>query len=302
MQHISFRASQTVQSILNNPSARRTTLTEWLAFNEAYTIGRHLTYLQFPAEFVWSKADREWSPRCNNKPAIGRLAYVHPTAGDLFYQRMLLCHQKGCRSFAAIRTVDGYMHNTNIEACEALGLLQDDQEWITAMQESCAMATSAQLRALFAQILLFTDVTSPITLWRMFWRQMSDDVPHILSEALNIRPIFVNDPELEGGVLYELQALLSIHGKSLRDYGLPNPPPGLLGLFRNRTVMEEMCYNREEMAAESRGFIPQLNQKQRQVFDTIITAVHNSQQKLMFVYGHGGTGKTCFVEDSDHNT
>lgn len=64
----------------------------------------------------------------------------------------------------SIRTVNDYTYSTNREACEAMGLLKDDQEWITAMQESCTTTTAPQLRALFAQILLFTDITSPITL------------------------------------------------------------------------------------------------------------------------------------------
>lgn len=45
MQQISFRSGQTLQSVVDNPGARRTTLTEWLEFNRCYTIGRHLTYL-----------------------------------------------------------------------------------------------------------------------------------------------------------------------------------------------------------------------------------------------------------------
>ena len=52
MQMVSFRSTQTLQSVIDNPGARKTTLTEWLAFNDAYTVGRHLTYLEFPSEVV----------------------------------------------------------------------------------------------------------------------------------------------------------------------------------------------------------------------------------------------------------
>ncbi|GKD09178.1 DNA helicase, partial [Tanacetum coccineum] len=57
-----------------------------------------------------------------HKSSIGRLIYVHP-AGDLFYQRMLLCHQKGCRSFPEIRKVNDIVYPTCRAACQALGLL-----------------------------------------------------------------------------------------------------------------------------------------------------------------------------------
>lgn len=107
MQQIAFRASHQLTNIANDSHRKKTTLTEWLEFNRLYPIGRHLTYLQFPAEFVWSKGERTWSLRQNrNKPSIGRLTYVHPASGDLYFQRMLLCHQKGCISFPDIRKVD----------------------------------------------------------------------------------------------------------------------------------------------------------------------------------------------------
>ncbi|PWA98889.1 DNA helicase [Artemisia annua] len=293
MQTVTFRRRHRLQAIVDNPGSTKTTLTEWLAFNKSFEMGRHLTYLEFPSEFVWSKRDKSWSPRCNlNRPAIGRLTYVHPSAGDLFYQRILLCHQRGCTSFPSIRTVDGYTHSTNRSACEAMGLLQDDQEWITAMQEAAATATASQLRALFSEILVFTDICSPLKLWEMFWKHMSDDIPLILSQSLGIRLLCVNEPELRGGVVYELQVLLALHSKYLKDFGLPSPPEGLLNMFRNRAVMEERNYNREELAAESRSLIPQLNVEQKDVFDTIMRAVTQQKQELLFVYGHGGTGKT----------
>lgn len=78
---------------------------------------------------------------------------------------------------------------------------------------------------------------------------MSDDIPRVFSELLGIHHFFLNDPELEGGVLYELQVLLATHGKSLKDFGLPAPPPDLIRIFNNRAVMEEKNYNRAEMDA-----------------------------------------------------
>nr|GEX03540.1 DNA helicase [Tanacetum cinerariifolium] len=72
----------------------------------------------------YRRPDKYWQRRRNlKKPCIGRLTYIHPVVGDLFYQRMLLCHQKGCRSFLEIRTFDNILYPTNKEACEILGLL-----------------------------------------------------------------------------------------------------------------------------------------------------------------------------------
>ncbi|GJS75547.1 DNA helicase [Tanacetum coccineum] len=76
--------------------------------------------------FIYSK---QWKRRqIATKKSLGRLTYVHPSSGELFYLRMLLCHQKGCKSPTEVRTVNGEIFPTYRAACEALGLLGDDKE------------------------------------------------------------------------------------------------------------------------------------------------------------------------------
>ncbi|XP_071726453.1 uncharacterized protein [Rutidosis leptorrhynchoides] len=95
MQLVKFHSNQRLKSIVNNPVSKKTTLTEWLFYNRNSSDRRHLTYLDFPLEFVWADDHKRWKRRCNlNKPSIGRLTYMHPAFGEVFYLRMLLCHQK----------------------------------------------------------------------------------------------------------------------------------------------------------------------------------------------------------------
>ncbi len=49
---------------------------------------------------------------------------------------MLLHIVKGPRSFAEIRTISGHEYPTFRAACEALGLLGDDQEWSNALKDA----------------------------------------------------------------------------------------------------------------------------------------------------------------------
>lgn len=292
-QRVTFRNNQSLHSVVDNPSSHKTTLTQWLQFNEDFTFGRHLTYLNFPSEFVWSKTDKEWSPRQNlNKPSIGRISYVHPTSGDLFFQRLLLLHQKGCTSFPSIRTVNGHVYETNREAAEALGLLENDQEWCIAMEEAAATASSTELRALFVKILVFCDVTSPGELFEKFWEPMSHDIPRILSALFGIHLLHVNEPELKGGLSYELEGALAQHGKSLEDFNILLPADALLAMLMNRSIMEEKSYNHPQLATESAMLIPLLNMEQKQVFDIIMKSIGEGRQETIFVCGHGGTGKT----------
>ncbi|GKD89672.1 hypothetical protein Tco_1365179, partial [Tanacetum coccineum] len=103
--------------------------------------------------------------------------------GDLFYFRMLLCHQKGCKSPDEVRTVNGQMLPTFRAACEALGLLGDDK---IALEESTASTTSKEIRVLFAQILIYCDVADPVKLWAKHWEAMQDDIPAKISKATGI--------------------------------------------------------------------------------------------------------------------
>ncbi|GKD34208.1 hypothetical protein Tco_1249717 [Tanacetum coccineum] len=149
MQCVVFRDKDKLDSVIVNTHSKKTTLIEWLHYNEWNTDGRHLTYLDFPTEFVWNPSGKYWSRHGqSHRSSIGRLTYVHPASGDLFYQRMLLCHQKGCRSFPEIRKVNDIVHPTCRAACQALGLLEDDQEWENTIKEASCTATPAELRTL----------------------------------------------------------------------------------------------------------------------------------------------------------
>ncbi|XP_071712268.1 uncharacterized protein [Rutidosis leptorrhynchoides] len=293
MQLVKFHSNQRLQSIVNNPVSKKTTLTEWLFYNRNSNDGRHLTYLDFPLEFVWDDDHKRWKRRCNlNKPSIGRLTYMHPAFSEVFYLRMLLCHQKGSVSFEDLMTVNNSVHSTYREACLAMGLLGDDKEWFTAMEEAAATATASQLRLLFSHILQFCDVADPLKLWKQCWKLMSDDIPIRVAPSLRISRIYVNSEELEGYIFYELQILLNQYSKSVFDFGLPRIPQHLIDDLQNRLIMEENNYDRETLLAEKSILELKLNDKQLMIYNLVISSNSSRKQELIFVYGHSGTGKT----------
>nr|GFA23483.1 DNA helicase [Tanacetum cinerariifolium] len=73
---------------------------------------------------------------------------------------------------------------------------------------------------------------------------------------------------------------------------IPLPPEDLMLVLTNRLLMEEKSYDRDLMAIQRDKLIHKLNDCQRNIFNLIIHAVAIKIQKLIFVYGHGGTGKT----------
>jgi hypothetical protein len=97
--------------------------------------------------------------------AIGRIYYAHPASRDKYYLRMLLNTVKGCMSYKDIRTVNGVVHPTFKAAYQALGFLDDDNEWIECINEAANWATGTQLRQLFTTIICHCEVTYPNILW-----------------------------------------------------------------------------------------------------------------------------------------
>jgi hypothetical protein len=67
--------------------------------------------------------------------AISCIYYAHPTSSELYYLRMLLNCVKGATSYEHLRTMDGRKHDTFKDACIAMGLLVDDNEWDQALEE-----------------------------------------------------------------------------------------------------------------------------------------------------------------------
>ncbi|XP_071699967.1 uncharacterized protein [Rutidosis leptorrhynchoides] len=217
---------------------------------------------------------------------------MHPAFGEVFYLRMLLFHRKCCGTFEELRTVNDHVHSTYREACLAMGLLGNDKEWLTAMEEASATATSSQLRTLFSHILIYCDVADPQKLWKQCWKLMSDDIPLRVAATFHMSKIYINSTELESYVLYELQILLHQHSKSVSDFGLPKIPQHLLDDLQNRLIMEEKNYDRKALIAEKLILESKLNDKQQMIYNMVISSNNSKKQELIFVYGQGGMGKT----------
>ena len=73
---------------------------------------------------------------------------------------------------------------------------------------------------------------------------MGHDIKIIVSQTVGMRDYYINDLELKGYILFELEVLFNGLGKSLKGFGLPEPPQELLNELENRLLMEEKNYNR----------------------------------------------------------
>lgn len=177
--------------------------------------------------------------------AVGRIYFAHPSSGERFYMRMLLNFVKGSTSFESIRTVNGVTYPTFKAACYALGLLDDDKEWIDCLSEAAIWATGNELRNLFVTILIYCQVSNVSELWKTHAETLSEDILTLQRKRFNVPDLQLTDKQIECYTLIEIENIMQKLGKSLRDIeGIPQLDSSLTGDFGNRLLSEELSYDR----------------------------------------------------------
>ncbi|GJU69694.1 DNA helicase [Tanacetum coccineum] len=147
-------------------------------------------------------------------------------------------------------------------------LLGDDKEWDIALEESAGSGSSAEIRTLFAQILIYCDVANPGKLWTKHWQIIGDDISAKVSKATRIPNYHVNTAELQRYILYELEAILNRFGKSVIEFGLHAPPQHLLEHLKNKQLMKEKNYKRDSLMPHI-SFQDEAPMNDRRCFETL---------------------------------
>jgi hypothetical protein len=110
-------------------------LTKWFKIDKKSKVAQNLTFDQFLQLWVWNRKFKRWIMRKRGF-AISRMYYAHLTLGERYYLWMLLNCVKGATSYEHLRIVDGTVHDTFKDACSAMGLLANDNEWHQASEEA----------------------------------------------------------------------------------------------------------------------------------------------------------------------
>uniref|UniRef100_A0A2N9J2K3 ATP-dependent DNA helicase n=1 Tax=Fagus sylvatica TaxID=28930 RepID=A0A2N9J2K3_FAGSY len=246
----------------------------------------------FPTKWVWHNNVKQWQRRKSGN-CIGRVYYAHPSSGEKFYLRMLLNIIKGPRNFKEIRTVNNVTYPTYKDACYALGLLDNDNEWHDCMIEASNWASGKQLRQLFVTILMFCEVSDTLNLWESNWKLLTEDILNRQRNVLQFHELILSENQLRNYGLYEIEQILQQYGRSLKDYPqMPQPDLDIIIHNGNRLIQEEMSYNISSLKREHEILFSGLNNEQRPIYNSIMEAVTLERGGMFFVYGHGGTGKT----------
>jgi len=301
-QAVYFAEHEDIDLIREQIEGSMTTLMAFFAYNERNEDGRIFLYHEFPEHFVYVRKVG-WKKR-QRGTAVGRMYSASPFMGERYYLRLLLTVVRGPTSFQNLRTVDGKVCATFKEACIALGLLEDDGEWVALFSEGAQFMTGMALRHLFALALQHTTISNPLAIWQTFGHSMCDDIPRILATGrVPVPPGAqeIDEIDLDYG-LYLIQEYLKEFGKTLMEYGLPEPVLNwVVGQVRvtNPVMAEELAYDPRQEKENSDRMRAQLNPEQVSCFEEIIKAVeqydchpHGNRSSGFFLQGAAGTGKT----------
>ncbi|XP_020105809.1 uncharacterized protein LOC109722257 [Ananas comosus] len=295
MNNITYLGNQSLLDVLNRPNIEKTMFTEWMQANTTYDDARELTYAEFPTKWVWHSGDKVWTRRKQGN-RIGRIIYICPNAGELYFLRMLLNKVKGPRNYTEIRTIDGIVHETFRAACNALGLLGDDMEWRQALEEASHWSSAADLRQLFVTLVMFCEVADPVKLWDDYWELLVGDLLYRLKQTLGVCDLRMPEVELQNYVLFELEVLFNKNCSSLSQFKLPTPNRMILEDMSNKLLREELEYDVDALKEEHVLLFKGLNDEQKTVYHTVLTSIYEDKGDIIFVYGHGGTGKTYLCQ------
>jgi len=203
--------------------------------------------------------------------AIGRMYYAHPTLDECYYLRMLLNCVKGATSYEHLRTVDGTEHNTFKDACIAMGLLLDNNEWHQALEEAGLWALGRQLCDMFASMLMFCEVTNPKKLWDTHWESLSDDIEVMTRRKRDDPIVTLSEDTLKDRALYEIDQVFICNGHHLEDFPTfpkSNYVPPIHG--GNRLVQEELAYDQHSLTINAENAKDRFNDDQHNAYETIL--------------------------------
>lgn len=198
-------------------------------------------------------------------------------------------------SFADLLTLSGEQKETYKDVCYHLGLLEDDREWESLLQEANNLLSSLSLRRLFCVLLIYCEVSDPKNLFEKNVEHWSDDFrrqfPSMTEEMLRII------------VLLDMETILKTQNKDLKHFALACPTDEereelrKIGVEKKHALFEdELNYDRsvlENITAARFGKEGlSLNKNQKEVCSHVLEKIKLREQCCVFLDARGGTGKT----------
>jgi hypothetical protein len=259
--------------IHDETDSKKTTLTEFFNLNSIRST--NLFYHQLPAFYVWNRRHRSWTPRIKGS-AIGRVYFINPNAGELYYLRLLLFNVKSPTSYDYLKTYNGVIHNTFKDAALSRRLINNEDEAVVCMNEASLFQLPSALRQLFVTLLMHCYVVSPANLWHIFKDNMSTDFSYRGSQT----PYY--------HCLLEIKTILESNGGSILKF----PDLSEIWDIYQHDTNENHCD--EDLSANNwYSLYESLYSDQKHIYDLIVNELNEvGPKKQYFINGSAGSGKT----------
>ncbi|KAI9084594.1 hypothetical protein K1719_033376 [Acacia pycnantha] len=254
-----------MSSLVNNPRVKESMFLAWFDKNKDDPFARTLTYSQFPNYFTFVREKRFWKIS-ERGFSVGRMGHCTPAQGELYYLRLLLTRVRGAKNYEDIRTVNTVVFPTFREACFALGLLDDDKEYIDAIKEASSWASGNYLRNFFTSMLLSHCLSQPAIVWEQTKELICEDLLHINHGDKRFQDLQISFTNKEAKTLSQIQKLLLRDGRSLDDYpSLPRPDEDNIIDISNQLILQELNYDKQKERVESERLQRLMTNEQKQV-------------------------------------
>ncbi|XP_018480006.1 uncharacterized protein LOC108851076 [Raphanus sativus] len=291
-QPVIFRKGDSVRSVIDRVKQSKTMFLAWFDCCRKYPEARLLTYAELPTLFIYDAKAFEWKRRKKGF-AIGRLAHVSPSAGELYFLRILINKVRGPQSYDDLKTVNGVVLASFEDACNKLGLLDNDQEYIDAIKECSFWASGGYVRKLFAQMLLSESLSTPKLVWDSTKEILSEDILYLERKKRKYPGLILSEEEIYNATLVLIENILRSKHSSLDKWKtMPKPIFDSHSPQVNQLLQDELNYPKDELRVKHDEWFRQLTDEQRSVYDEIMGCVTAKRGGVFFVYGFGGTGKT----------
>ena len=289
--------------------ARRTQLEAWFALNRSAEPNdpvRSIRYPDMPSHYTWDSQECAWrrrrrGPKCGE--AIGRMYNVKPSAGELYYLRLLLLHVPGATDWkyflrrAPQDEIDQAEPATFRDAARRFGLLHDDAEVEHTLRDALEMEHTSRTKVheLFAEALVWLDVADPTRLWARY--------QNMLREQRDVRRDATyagcSNADLACEAYRILDDLLQGYGLHPETFGISAPTPEVVDPRRayreyNAELRGPLAREQERQKCDA---MP-LNEEQAPAFDVVSACVADAAAgrhggpNVFYIDGPAGAGKT----------
>ena len=267
--------------------------TSWTENTNTAEFNENDFYVDITAKFPVIQYKQKKVYICSKDPSseksIVRMNWLYPSAGEIFYLRILLFNRPGM-SFEDYKSYEGILHPSFQHSAMAHGYVNDSNQAYLAFQSILSCSSPDELRALVVMLTIEGYPTLCILDNPTYFEKLYEDFFHTDPDCRN------SHPKSRNKMLKDLKRRFEYQGKDIMEAcGFPMP-------VDDEPVCELDRHKMMYVAAEQEQLFNLLNHnypntdEQEEVFQLIKAAIDNKERLILFIQGSAGTGKSTFAK------